>query len=86
LIQAVSLRGIGISEIIVILVVILGIIFLARMSRGRRQASPPASRDKQSVITDTAKTTSGRRFGFMVLIAVIIGLLAYYFAVVYPQS
>ncbi len=77
------MRSIGISEIVIILVVLLAIIFIARL---KRQPRPTKKTDDPSVVTgDAAPAGSVRRWITTGLILLALGLLGYYFFFVYPQ-
>jgi len=77
------LRSIGISEIIIILVVVLAIFLFARL---RRQPRPQKKTDQTSVVTGE-ETSSGSPRNWITtgLVLLALGLLAYYFFFVYPQ-
>ncbi len=80
------MRSLGLPEIIIILVVVFGIIFFARMSRGRRTSSPPPSGDATPGAGDDGKSNPRRRIGLSVLLAVLLGLIIYCFVAVYPTA
>lgn len=77
------MRSIGISEIIIILVVVLAIFLFARL---KRQTRPPKKTDQTSVVTgEEASSGSPRNWIVNGLVLLTLGLLAYYFFFVYPQ-
>jgi hypothetical protein len=77
------LPNIGISEIIIILVVVLAVVFFAKL---RQRPRPSQKTDRSDPPAGEAPASgSVRRWVITVALLVLAGLLGYYFIFVSPQ-